>query len=374
MTFLTPYADRFEKRANKLLRKFSKSNQVSLAALHQLIQEDLLRLSLWMEYKYKGYKKLRKWTRKRLYKRADELRLEFHTFLVNNRGQLQKKQANLKLPESIRKDPKLVTLLATMEFLKPGERFSYREGAALEKILQKPRKGLPEADCNQLTTMYIALFATQHPVTDLNIKLLPEHVCIHYNGIDVETTSAQLADYKEYESIGPVEEILATNLLDVPDPKGRKYKPSAQNLIQSANLAFQLSSHRETVEKNLKIAYYNLAIQLLKSNSFKAALNAAKKSGKPELEKHVVQCEAWYYLKKNNLSRAEKLFRRIDDKDGLKACVRKELNLNLDKLKNDKTLADYKKHKSVLKKVLELSRKTGSKKVEEFAKKILKEI
>ena len=374
MTFLSPYADRFEKRANQFLRQFSKGSQVSRAVLHQLIQEDLLRLSLWMEYKYKGYKKLRKWVRKRLYKRADELRDEFREFLVKHRGQLQKKQVRLNLPDALKKDPKMLTLLATMAFLKPGEHFSYRKGAALEKMLQKPRKGLPEADCNQLTTMYIALFATQHPVTDLNIKLLPEHVCIHYNGIDVETTSGNLADYKDYTSIGPVEEILATNLLDVPDPKGRRYKPSAQNLIQSANLAFQFSSHRKTVEKNLKIAYHNLTIQFLKNHSFKAALQAAKKSSQPDLEKHVVQSEAWYYLKKNNLARAERLFRRVDDKEGLKACVQQELNLNLDKIKNCKTLADYKKHKSTIKKVLELSKKTKSHRVEEFARKILKEI
>ena len=199
--FFSFYADPFEKKVDRFLNRL---NQYSRKRLLELMQEDLVKLTIFFEYKFKGYKKLKKGKRRHLYESAEIISTDFQRFFETNQKEISRKQESITLPNELRMDERMTYLLGIMEYLKPGSRLQYEESATFQKLLRDPASGILSGDCNQITTLYIYLYSRRYSVTDLQVKILPEHVCLHYKGVDIETTSGTLTRYSAYTFLSPV--------------------------------------------------------------------------------------------------------------------------------------------------------------------------
>ena len=160
----------------------------------------------------------------------------------------------------------------------------YRESSSFGRLLRDPTKEILEGDCNQIVTLYIALYAAKFNVTDLKLTLYPGHVALHFDGVDIETTNGTFAKYaKEGQATVPIHEIVSVNLLDTHDVNYQKSIVDPQVLLESARLAYATSSHRKLVKKNLEAMYNNVVRQFLQTNDYQRALNYAKQSKSHEL-------------------------------------------------------------------------------------------
>lgn len=367
--FFSVYADPFEKRADRFLKKI---NQYSKRDLEELMQQDLVKLTIFFEYKFRGYKKLKKRYRKELYKNAAIIAADFLKSYDQRKTEIARRQRSIRLSTDLRNDERMTYLLGIMEYLKPGERLFYEKSATFLKLLRNPASEKLAGDCNQITTLYIYLYSLRYPVTDLQVKILPEHICLHYRGIDIETTNATLTEYPIYTFLSSAEEIVAANLLDIPDPSERQYEISPANMLKSAQVAFQFSSHRQTVEKNLLVAYHNMAVYHARRKNFSEAMLFANKSGNTKLQVQITRMEAVEYLKLKRYEKALEKFRKINDREGETACYQNELADLFGKTKPFKTVDDYRNHKSILLRMKELAQKLRNQKVVDFVNEVLK--
>lgn len=369
--FFSVYVDPFEKKVDKFLKHVSRRSN---RELEELMKEDLVRLTIFLEYKFKGYRRLRKRYRRRLYEYAGFITEDFAHFFEKKRGEITVKQKHLDIPSELKTDEHFTYILGIMEYLKIGERLIYQNAATFEKLLRDPKSEKLVGDCNQITTLYIYLYSRRFPITDIQVKILPEHICLHYKGVDIETTNASLTHYEDYIFLSPVEEIVATNVLDVSDPSEKKYGISATNMLKGAELAFHFSSHRQTVEKNLFIAYHNMAIYFAKQKNFSKAMLFANKSGKTKLQRDITRMEAADHLKAKRYKKAIEKFRKAGDRESEKVCYQNELADLFEQTKSLKTIADYKNHKGKLRRMKELAMKINNQKVVDFANDVLKKL
>ena len=261
-----------------------------------------------------------------------------------------------------------------MNYLTPGRRLKYKESATFEKLLRDPTTQKLVGDCNQITTLYIYLFSLRYPIHGLQVKILPDHICLHYKGIDIETTAGKLAHYEDYTFLSSVSEIVPSNILDVSDPDEKQFQISPRSMLKAAELAFQFSGHRQTVEKNLFTAYHNMALHFAKKKNFKQATLYANKSGNTKLQQSILRNEAIYLLKQKKFEKAAEKFRKIGDSVGEKACYQNELVELFSQIKGFKRLDQYKTKKSVLRRIKELAMKADDKKVLDFVNGVLKKI
>ncbi|MBU0706139.1 hypothetical protein KJ657_04915 [Patescibacteria group bacterium] len=369
--FFSVCADPFERKVDRFLKNVRARSKEDL---EKLIQEDLVKLTIFLEYKFKGYKILKRRHRRKLYEHEYLIAKDFVFFFDTRKKSIAERQKSLDIPSEFKKDEKMTYLLGIMSYLSPGKKLQYQESATFEKLLRDPTSEMLVGDCNQITTLYIYLYSLRFPVGDLNVKILPGHICLHYKGIDIETTNATLASYDDYVFLSDVEEIVAANLLDIPDPSERQFEISSANMLKSAELAFHFSSHRATVEKNLFIAYHNMAVYYAKQKNFSKAALFANKSGNTKLQKQVAQMEATDHLKSKRYRKALEKFQKIGDAQGEKVCYQNELVDLIDKTKSCKTVGDYKNHKSTLRRMKELGLRAGNQKVVDFVNDILKKL
>jgi len=364
--FFSVYVDSSEKKIDKFLKHIKRKSNHDLIAM---VQEDLVRLSIFFEYKFKGYKKLNKRYRKKLYYNAELIKTDFQSFLEKKADKIEIDD----VPQNLKGDLHFKYLLSIMKYLQPGERLQYRESSNFEKLLRDPNSEKLVGDCNQIVTLYIYLFSLRYDVSELHVKILPDHICLHYNGIDIETTTGRLAYYDVYTFISDVEEIVPTNILDISDPDEKQYEVNPKSVLKSAELAYQFSSHRETVEKNLFVAYHNLAVYYAKQKSFSKANLFANKSGKTKLQKSIKQMEAVNYLKNKKYKKAAEIFRIVGDTAGEKACYQNELSYLFIGIKNLRAIQEYKKKKSTLYRMKDLALKINNQGIVDFVNKILKQ-
>lgn len=395
------YADKLEKKLDRLLRRVAFlgifAAQEKILAL---MQEHLVIVNLWLEAKFKGYKYLSRSRRKRMYANAEKIAAAFLTFANASTIDLQRvkgKLASLGLPVpgAPGDDGKLVLLTQIMEFLRPhAGRFEYLEGASFGKLLTDPDRGEKMiGDCNQIVTFYAFLYSLKYPLQDLRIKLVPGHVCLHFKGIDVEATAGSFARYDKDAQVLPIVELIATNLLDVSDFRDKQIQVEPREFLRGAQLAYNLSSDRELVNKNLKAAYHNVAVESLKSQQFdtavffleKAGLDSADeiqtlqtvyhnavlyhvkqhsfskarsyagKSSEADLRKYVDEREALYLYEKGSLVRARELFERAGNRQMVKACYAKEYNALQSRVAGLKDLATMRSHRGDYQKMLGLA-------------------
>ncbi|MBD3270237.1 hypothetical protein GF376_01810 [Candidatus Peregrinibacteria bacterium] len=303
--------------------------------------------------------------------------------------------------------PKLKYMVKIMTFLRPGKIYEYLEGASFGKLLKNIKKEKMIGDCNQITTFYVFLYSLKYPIKELQIKLPKDHVCLQFKGIDIEATNGTFQKYTEYEYILPITELISTNLLDVSDFRDKQIKVDPNEFLKGAQLAFNISSKREIVQKNLKSAYNNVAVDALNANNFKTAEfffnkindqealksvyhnaviyfvkqnNFSKaryyqsKTHDQELKKYVDEREAFYYFDKNKNSKALDLFKKMGNDRMVKACYGREYNKIQKKVKGLNTISQMKSHKSDYRKMVDLAKKMGDYNLAGEVEKILKQL
>lgn len=373
------YVHPFERKVDRFFRgvKSSSAHTAVRRELLKLMQKNLVVLSVWMEKKYKGYKYLSKGVRRKMYEDTEKIVREFEHFSRTHK--VSRKQVEsllgahaLSFPGAYEK--KILYLAQIMLFLQPGKYYRYIKTASFGKLLRDPREKKLEGDCNQIVTLYAYLYSLKFPLKDLQIKLLSDHVCLHFQGIDIEATNAQFALYKDFEHILPVTEIVSTNLLDVSDFREKVQEISPRTMVKASQLAYAISSLKELVGANLEISYHNLAVAAAKSKDFKAALFFASKMQDKSLYDSIKHDEAVYYYKGGNYEKAAHLFQDLGDEESEKACYGQRYNQLLKIVKNDKTVKDARRNKSTYKRMLSLARKIGDSSLEKSLTDTLRKI
>jgi hypothetical protein len=403
--FFSLYTDPTEKKMAKFLAEVDRAGSARLLGqkLIQLLQQDMIRFNLYQEWKFKGYKHLKKSKRKKLYRNADKLKGAFLNFYEQHKEKILVSPSLAATQHSVEKQKYVACM---MYFLSPNHHYEYLESAAFSRLLRDPNKEKLIGDCNQICTLYLAVYSWKFPLADWNIKLLPGHVCLHWGGIDIECTNATVHNYEE-KKVQPVQEMITTNILDVSEAKQKKFLISPKNFALGAKFVHQISSNRDIAEKNLKAAYHNLAIEELNHNSFKnaahyfhlarendqienvwrqavqyyldkknfsTALRFAKQSSDRELAKIVLKNQGYELLKKKNYRAALSKFRAIHDRDGQKAVQQQELYDLNQQLKRCKTIADFKSKKSTLTKMRKLAYEIPNHDVLKFCDDVLRQI
>lgn len=343
------YADKFERRIEKLLRKAGRLGIFEIQRrVTELMQENLVIFSLYMEARFKGYKYLKVGARKKMYRNAERIGQLFlrytHGITIKDEavaGVL--KQLGVLRPAAPGDAERLRYLVAIMSFLRPdGVHYQYLEGASFGKLLKNIEKGEKMiGDCNQIVTFYSYLYSLRYDIKELQIKLLPGHICLHYRGVDIEATAGNFAKYEKFERILPIAELISTNLLDISDFRDKQIQVNPREFLKGAQLAFSLSSEREIVTTNLKAAYHNVALQVLKNNDFE---------------------------------NAREFFRKSGDNEMIKATYGKEYNLVHSRVASLKDLATMKMHRSDYQKMLDLAKKMEDSTLADNLRKILNQL
>lgn len=338
------FADPFEKTVQ---RYFSSVRSTMLAQtihtkLLSLMQTNLIVVNIWMEYQYKGYRALRKTHRRQLYRNANLITQTFDQFVKQYPASLSKLQY----------------MQAIMDFLKPGERYVYRNQSSFDKLLCDITKEQLRGDCNQIVTLYAYLYSRAFPLSDLQIKLLPNHICLHLNDMDIEATNATWQHYTTYDYIAPITELLAVNLLDVTDVAETTNTISPKQLAQAAKLAYHLSSNRQIVEHNLQVAYQQLAIAFEQKHNYTSAIFYAKQVRDGAVLRTLIYNAAVYYLKLQKIDTALYYAKQVNNPQLFTAIYTQQYN-NIQKTipTTLRTVQQHKKYLAKYKKLLQLAQK-----------------
>lgn len=313
--FFTPYANSFEWKVNRFCRwvtSYRNKHDVEKRLL-ALMQENLIITSIWLEKKYKNYRYLTKSVRRKLYKNAELMKQDFFTF--------EKMQVH-KLSNS-GSDPRKELLSLIMAYFSPLRgQYTYKEGVSFGKLLTNPGNEKYVGDCNQIVTLYAAFYAMRFPIEELNIKLIPGHVCLRFRTDDVEATNGTWKHYDKFDYVAPITELVATNLLDISEAGEKTNSIDPEVFVKAAQLAALLSQKRDIVENNVRAAYHNLCVRALKAKKLERAYFYANKLNNPEL---------------------------------LRACYSTEYNVLMERVSTVKTVQDAKTKKGLYKRMLELA-------------------
>lgn len=324
--FFTPYVHPFEWKINRFCRWVTsyRSKYDVEKKLMSLMQENLIIVAIWLEKKYKNYRYLNKKTRRKLYKNASLIKEDFNSFCQmqsNNDGNHQEKNHMIL-------DERTVYIEKIMKYFSPGRgKYEYKEGVSFGKLLTNPKTEKYIGDCNQIVTLYTAFYAEKYPINELQIKLIPGHVCLHLRDDDIEATNGTIKHYESFDYIAPITELIATNLLDINEESEKTGSIDPEIFVKGAQLAALLSQKREIVEKNMRVAYHNLCVRALNQHDLTKALFYAKK------------------LENNEL---------------LKACYTQEYNALATRVSTIKTVQEAKLKKDVYRRMLELARIMGN--------------
>lgn len=311
--FFSRYTDPSERRVGKFFRRVDeRTSPLRLEkSLMTLLQQDTATINLWTEYRYKGYAYLTKRKRKELYQNLAALHEDFNAFVAAQ--QVDIKEEIAKIHEKgidttrLRGYPdQLQHIILIQRYLSPRRGlYTYRASSSFGRLLRDPTKEKIEGDCNQIVTLYLALYAAKYAVTDLKLTLYPGHVALHFEGVDIETTNGTFTRYnKEGQRTAPIHEIVSVNLLDTTDTNFEKTTIHPEVFLEAARLAYVVSSNRQLVKKNLEIAYNNTVSHLMKSAQYKRAFDYAKQSKDQELIAISSYNGALHYMRKHEFRQA----------------------------------------------------------------------
>jgi hypothetical protein len=240
-------------------------------------------------------------------------------------------------------------------------------------------------------------------VRDLQIRLLPGHVALHYGGVDIEATTGAFANYDSQKDskLLPIEEIVSINLLDTTDSYLSTHEVSAESFLQASRFAFILSHDRDIVTRNLDAAYGKLINSLMKRNNYHQALKFAKASrdmtllgivghngalyemehhnyaaarrfaehaaGRQELIRNSWQAEGVHPYQAHRYHDAIKAFNHIGDQTLVRQCYEALFFEEQEKLGSNLTTESIKKYTGVIKRMYVYAKKSGNKKLIEHA-------
>lgn len=389
------YADKTEKKLDYLLQKTAMLSRAEITnRLSNLAQKNLVVVNLWLEKKFKGYKYLTKRKRKRLYQNTALIVAEFGRFSESFDPAKNGLSARLQhlgyAPLTPDRQERVNYLFAIMNFLKPGRLYTYLEGASFGKLLSDISTEKMIGDCNQIVTFYAFLYSQKYPLSDLKIKLLPGHVCLHFDGLDIEATAGAFNKYEKFDAVLPLIELITTNLLDTSDYRDKQLKIDSRSYVKAAELAHRLSANNALVNQNLRTAYHNLAVESARINDFATAKFFLEKINdpalaanifenavihytsaadfkkaryyaafiqKPELNKYIRAHEGWHYFKKKNYQKALEIFKSVPDPKMVKACYAEMYNTVQKRVSGITHIQAHKAHKNDYNKMIELAGK-----------------
>ncbi len=415
--FFSRYANPAERRVGRFFARVREGHgpHVLEKSLVRLLQQDIAVINLWTEHRYKGYAYLTKRERKKLYENLAAIQQDFLLFANKQTidvgaifDHIKRKGVDTAMLRT--RQEQLVYIATIMQYLSPRRgRYVYRSSSSFGRLLRDPTKEILEGDCNQIVTLYIALFAAKYDVSDLRLTLYPGHVALHFHGVDIETTNGTFTRYDKPDQVtAPVHEIVSVNLLDTTDTNFTKSAVNPEIFLQAARLAYVVSSHRQLVKKNLEIAYRNTVSYFMKSTHYKKALEYARQSKDQELvavssyngalhymEQHDFRQArdlASYSLKKSELLRAIdhreaawlykakryqeaiKLFERLGDRQWVMNCYRALYAQEQRALSGVKTVADIKAHASVIRTMERYAKLSGDSQLIQHAQSLVKHL
>jgi|GEM_PF-257745 len=413
--FFTPYADAREQAVGRFFTYLTEhsSQSQTRARLGALLQRNIAVISLWTEYRYKGYGYLHKLQRKKLYVNLELIAQDFDRFYADNTSPSEKAITRIHqlAPHATVDPPKVALLHALMLYFSPTRGlYEYRQSSSFSRLLRDPAREKLVGDCNQIVTLYIYLYSRYHDVHDLQIRMLPGHVALHCQGIDIETTNGTFVNYDaKANSLLPIEEIVSTNLLDTTDTYLYTHEVDAKEYLQAARLAFILSHNRDVVTQNLKAAYGILINALMKRNNYHQALKyalasrdaalldivghngtvyemahhnytAARRfaqhaSKRDELIHNSWQAQGAYHYKEHRYDDAIKAFERIDNQSSIRQCYEALFFEAQTKLGSRKLTAEtIKQHADVIKRMHAYAKKSGNEALMEYTRELHKSL
>lgn len=405
--FFTSYTDASERAAGLFFKSLTEhSNQIKTRErLSVLLQRDIAVINLWSEYRYKGYRYLRKSERKKLYQNLQLITEDFDLFYKQSAVNEESIVLHIHdtAPHATIESQRAILLYALMQYFALGRGvYEYRESSSFGRLLRNPSREKLEGDCNQIVTLYIYLYSRYYSISDLKVRLLPGHIALHYGGVDIEATNGTFANYSNREGgeVLPVEEIVSVNLLDTTDSYLSTHEVAAEDFLQASRFAFILSHSRDIVTRNLDAAYTNLVNSLMKHHSYTQALKVALASHDVTLLNIVGHNGAIYEMQKNNYAAARKLaqhatkrnelitsswqaegvhhfqtrhyheairaFNQIGDQENIKRSYEALFFDEQDKLGSNMTTESIKKYASVVKRMRTYAKKSGNQKLVEY--------
>jgi hypothetical protein len=402
--FFTPYTDARERVVERFFKSLTERSNRSRtrARLGDLLQHDAAVINVWTEYRYKGYKYLRKSQRRKLYSNLQLIADDFDRFYATTTRSADAVVSHIhKLaPQATVHPERAMRLQALMSYFSPGRGiYKYRESSSFGRLLRDPSHQKLVGDCNQIATLYIYLYSRYYDVRDLQIRLLPEHVALHYNGIDIEATNGTFMNYGTQKGgmLLPIEEIVSINLLDTTDSYLSTHEATAEDLLQASRFAFILSHERGIVTRNLNVAYGRLINLLMRRNNYNQALKFAAASRDMSLlgivghngavyetERHdyvAARRFARYAPKRDTLIRdswrsegvdhyqahryhdAIKAFKHIDDRVLIRQCYEALFFKEQERLGSDMSIELIRRHAKIIKRMRTYAKKSGDKRL-----------
>ena len=415
--FFSHYTDPSERRVGKFFKRVDErtSPHQLEKSLQLLLQQDTAVINLWTEYRYKGYNYLTKKKRKELYQNLAAIHDDFTAFAqtqtvdikheIAKIGELGVDTAKLRLyPDQFQH------LVLIQRYLAPRRGlYIYRASSSFGRLLRDPTREKLEGDCNQIVTLYLALYAQKYKVSDLRLTLYPGHVALHFEGVDVETTNGTFCRYqKEGQRTAPIHEIVSVNLLDTSDVNFEKTSIHPEVFLESARLAYVVSSNRQLVKKNLEIAYRNTVSHLMKSAQYKKAFDYAKQSKdqeliavssyngalhymrqhdfrqardfaayslkKAELLKMIDHNEAAWLYNAKRYEEAIKVFERLGERQWVVNCYRSLYHQEQKRLSGARTVADIKAHAGTVRTMERYAKLSGDSQLIQHAQSLVKHL
>ena len=400
--FFSKYTDTNERSVGLFFKGLTEhSNQSHVRhQLYELMQRDIAVINLWSEYSFKGYKYLRKSHRKELYENLDLIATDFEAYRTSQDLEPGSVIERIKYaaPDAHPEHGRALLLQQIMNYLSPSRGvYEYKESSSFGRLLRDPAAEHLIGDCNQIVTLYIYLYSRYHDVRDLKIRLLPEHVALHYNGVDIEATNGTFANYsdREGQELMPIEEIVSVNLLDTTDSYLATHEVRAEDFLQSSRFAFILSHHRDIVKHNLDVAYTRLINILMGKHNYSQALTIAKASKnvellgivghngavysmqhhhyaaarryaahslkRDELIKTSYHNEGIHHYQAHRYNDAIKAFEKLGDTSLVRKCYEALFFVEQDKLGKNLTSESIKAHSGTIKRMHNYAKKSGNK-------------
>jgi hypothetical protein len=404
----TPYTDAREQAAARFFKRLTeRSNRTrTRAKLLNLLQRDIAVINLWTEYQYKGYRYLRKSQRKKLYANLQLIAEDFERFTARHTRPAHAVVSHVhQLAPQATVDPeRLLLLQKLMDYFSPARGvYEYRISSSFGRLLRDPSRERLVGDCNQIVTLYLYLYSRYYDIRDLQIRALPEHVALHYGGIDIEATTGTFANYSRQKGgrLVPVEEIVSINLLDATDAYLSKHEVAARALLQESRIAFILSHERDIVTHNLDTAYHRQVNALMERGKYRQALKFAIASGNTtlqglaghngavhEMEHHnyaaarrfarhaaerdtlirsIWHTEGVHYYQKHRYKDAITAFKHINDKALIRQCYEQLFFEEQKRLKTPITTESVKTQSGTVKRMRTYAKKSGNKKLITYA-------
>ncbi len=331
----SPYVNDFEKQVDVFLNKVKPDSdpQQVRADATALMQTDVAAVVLWCERQLKGYTSLSKEARTQMYTNLVSIKSSFQSYSFMRVPdedvlslELFEKGVNTDNLKSVHRQ--IQYLKQIMDFFGGQVIYESKKGFSFAMLLRDAQKNLLVGDHHQIMILYVYLYALKYEVADLQLKITPTKTCLHFEGVDIDMEQGTFEKYtKEICELAPITEILALNLLDIPEQISEAFAIAPASLSKVAELANLLSDRVEIVTQNRKIAFRKIVLHHVTAEQFDKAMSFAMESKDIEAVQHVAIKATAFYLKKDDFIEAhryavhtkdsETIIKKVHEKEGI---------------------------------------------------------